>query len=70
MASSEVRMMMGSTMMARVRPPESTDQPNPSFMTNSTKPKSPRMMEGTPARHSDPKRMIRVAQPSRVYSVR
>ena len=41
-------MMMGSTMMARVRPPDSTDQPNPSFKTNKTKPKRPEDDGGHP----------------------
>ena len=70
MASSEVRMMVGRIIAARVSPPERMDQPIPSVMTKNTKPKSPKMMLGTPASDSVPNRMNRVSRPSRVYSVR
>ena len=70
MASSDVRMMVGRIMKARVRPPLRIDQPNLSLVTKRMKPKRPKMIEGMPARQSAPKRMIRVTGPPQVYSVR
>ncbi len=63
-------MIVGNVMNASVTPPARIDHPKPSVRTNSTKPKRPKMIDGTPARHSVPKRMMRVSGPSRVYSTR
>jgi hypothetical protein len=46
------------------------DHPIFSRMTKKTNPKSPKIIEGTPARQSVPKRIIRLIFPSRVYSLR
>ena len=65
MASSDVRMMVGRIMKARVSPPQRMDQPNLSVVTKKMKPKRPKMIEGMPARQSAPKRMTRVTGPPR-----
>ena len=63
-------MMVGNTISARVSEPERTDRPILSAIAKKTKPKSPKMIEGTPARQSAPNRITVVSRPSRVYSVR
>ena len=42
----------------------------PRKITKNTNPKRPKMIEGTPARQSVPKRMTRLTRLSRVYSRR
>ena len=66
--SNAMRMIVGNVIKASVSPPARIDQPKPSVRTNSTKPNSPKMIDGTPAKHSVPKRMVRVSRLSRVYS--
>ena len=63
-------MIVGKVMNASVTAPARIDHPRPRVMTKSTKPKRPKMIDGTPARQSAPKRMMRVSAPSRVYSTR
>jgi hypothetical protein len=46
------------------------DHPMLRKMTKKTKPKSPKMMEGTPAKQSVPKRIIWLIRLSLVYSLR
>ena len=60
--------MVGRIMEAKVRLPLRIDQPNFNLVTNRIKPKSPKIIEGIPAKQSAPKRMMRVIRPSRVYS--
>src|SRR5688500_1917870 len=57
-ASSEVLMIVGRIMNASVRPPARIDHPKPRTSTKKTKPNRPKMIDGTPARHSAPKRMM------------
>jgi hypothetical protein len=68
--SSAVLITVGKIMAAKVNPPERMDHPILSRMTKKTNPKSPKIMEGTPARQSVPKRIIRLILLSRVYSLR
>jgi hypothetical protein len=63
-------MIVGKIIAAKVNPPERIDQPMFKKMTKKTNPKSPKMMEGTPAKQSVPKRMIRLIRLSLVYSLR
>ncbi len=62
--------MVGRIITARVKPPESIDQPKLRCITKKINPNSPKMMEGIPARQSVPKRIIRLIWLSLVYSVR
>jgi hypothetical protein len=57
-------------MAAKVNPPERIDHPILSLMTKKTNPNNPKIMEGTPARQSVPKRIIRLILLSLVYSLR
>jgi hypothetical protein len=57
-------------MAAKVNPPERMDHPIFSWMTKKTNPNNPKMMEGTPARQSVPKRIIRLILLSLVYSLK
>jgi hypothetical protein len=63
-------MMVGKIMKAKVKPPLKIDQPNFNLVTKRIKPKRPKMMEGIPARHSEPNRITLVMRLSEVYSVR
>ena len=69
-ASSEVRMIVGSSMIVMVSVPEIRPIPILRIVTKTMKPKSPKMIEGIPARVSVPKRRILTSIPCRVYSVR
>jgi len=60
----------GKIMAASVNPPERMDHPIFKRMTKKTNPNKPKIMEGTPARQSVPKRIIRLILLSRVYSVK
>jgi hypothetical protein len=57
-------------MAAKVNPPERIDHPMLSLMTKKTNPNNPKIMEGTPARQSVPKRIMRLILLSLVYSLR
>jgi hypothetical protein len=57
-------------MAAKVNPPERIDHPILSLMTKKTNPNNPKIMEGTPARQSVPKRMTRLILLSLVYSLK
>jgi hypothetical protein len=57
-------------MAAKVNPPERIDHPILSLMTKKTNPNNPKIMEGTPARQSVPKRIMRLILLSLVYSLR
>jgi hypothetical protein len=57
-------------MAAKVNPPERIDHPKLSLMTKKTNPNNPKIMEGTPARQSVPKRIMRLILLSLVYSLR
>jgi hypothetical protein len=62
--------MVGRIIAARVKPPDRMDHPMLRKMTKKTNPNNPKIMEGTPARQSVPKRMIRLIWLSLVYSLR
>ena len=68
--SSAVLITVGKIMAAKVNPPERMDHPILSLMTKKTNPNNPKIMEGTPARQSVPKRIIRLVLLSLVYSLR
>jgi hypothetical protein len=57
-------------MAVRVNPPERMDHPILSLMTKKTNPNNPKIIEGTPARQSVPKRIMRLILLSLVYSLR
>src|SRR4030065_601902 len=63
-------MIVGKIIAARVKPPERIDHPMLRVMTKKTNPKSPKMMDGIPARQSVPNRMRRLIRLSRVYSLK
>jgi hypothetical protein len=69
-ASSVVEMIVGKIIAARVKPPERIDHPILRVMTKKTNPKSPKIMDGIPARQSVPNRMRRLIRLSRVYSLK
>src|SRR4030043_2181632 len=68
--SSAVLITVGKIMAAKVNPPERIDHPMLSLMTKKTNPNNPKIMEGTPARQSVPKRIMRLILLSLVYSLR
>jgi hypothetical protein len=63
-------MIVGKIMAAKVNPPERMDHPILSRMTKKTNPNNPKIMEGTPARQSVPKRIMRLILLSLVYSLK
>jgi hypothetical protein len=69
-ASSVVEMMTGRFIAAKVKPPDRMDHPMLRKMTKNANPNNPKIIEGTPARQSVPKRIIRLTRLSRVYSMR
>ncbi len=69
-ASSEVRISVGSSRQARVRAPERMEKRKCRAVTNNTKPKSPKTMDGTPASTSVPYRMMPVNLLAGAYSAR
>ena len=69
-ASSLAVMTTGRTMNASVNQPARSDTFHPKKMTNMPNPKSPKTIEGTPARLRMARRMKRMNFPSRAYSLR
>jgi hypothetical protein len=63
-------MTVGKIMAASVNPPERMDHPIFKRMTKKTNPNKPKIMEGTPARQSVPKRIMRLTLLSLVYSLK
>jgi hypothetical protein len=63
-------MIVGKIMAANVNPPERIDHPIFSQMTKKTNPNNPKIIEGTPAKQSVPKRIMRLILLSLVYSLR
>jgi hypothetical protein len=68
--SSVARISVGSTISARVRPPEMTDQPKPRKITKNTKPNNPKIIEGIPARISVKNRIRITPFPLPAYSLK
>jgi hypothetical protein len=68
--SSAVLMTVGKIIAANVNPPERMDHPMFSRMTKKTNPNRPKIIDGTPARQSVPKRITRLVLLSLVYSLR
>jgi len=69
-ASSEAPMIVGRMRKPSVSAPERMQEPNCRNTTKSPRPKSPKTMEGTPARQFTPMRMIRTRGPCLAYSLR
>ena len=68
-ASSVVRMMRGSTMMASVHPPDSSDSRQPRPVTKNSMPNRPNTMEGMPCKVSVVMRTTRTSlEPRGAYS--
>jgi hypothetical protein len=65
-----VLITVGKIIAANVNPPERMDHPMFRRMTKKTNPNNPKMIEGTPARQSVPKRIIRLVLLSLVYSLK
>ena len=63
-ASSDVRMIVGRIITAKVSPPDKIDHPNLRYMTKKIKPNSPYTIEGIPDSDSAQKRIIRANLPS------
>ena len=57
--SSAVRIKIGNTMQAKVRPPDKIENPNPKVWQNRALPNSPKTIDGTPASTSSEPRISR-----------
>ena len=69
MASSVVRITIGSTSRARVSEPAMIESPNPSVRTNSAMPNRPNTIDGTPLKLLVMTRITLTSQLSRAYSL-